>query len=59
MPVPVVASVSPREIQHSLGRELAKAFGKGHAEAVDMADRSLAKALAVLKIGRASCRERV
>ena len=56
MPVPVVASVSPREIQHSLGRELAKAFGKGHAEAVDMADRSLAKALAVLKDMKAAGR---
>ena len=56
MPVPVVASVSLREIQHSLGRELAKAFGIGQAEAIDMADRSLAKALAVLKDMKAAGR---
>ena len=56
MPVPVVASVSPEEIQHSLGRELAKAFGIGQAEVVDIADRSLAKALTVLKDMKAAGR---
>lgn len=56
MPVPVVASVSPKDIQNSLGREMAKAFGTGQPEADVMANRSLAKALAVLKDMKAAGR---
>ena len=56
MPVPVVASVSPKDLQNSLGREMAKAFGTGQSEALGMADRSLAKALAVLKDMKAAGR---
>ncbi|MGH7148547.1 MAG: hypothetical protein ACREIJ_11705, partial [Nitrospiraceae bacterium] len=56
MPLPVVASVSPQELQNSLGREMAKAFGTGQPKAIDMADRSLAKALAVLKEMKATGR---
>ena len=56
MPVPVVASVSPKALQHSLGREMAKAFGTGQSVALGMADRSLAKALAVLKDMKAAGR---
>ena len=56
MPVPVVASVNPKELQNSLGREMAKAFGRSQPEDVDMADRSLAKALAVLKEMKAAGR---
>ena len=56
MPVPVVAAVSPKELQNSLGREMAKAFGTGQPEAEVMANRSLAKALAVLKDMKAAGR---
>ncbi len=56
MPAPIVASVSQKELQTSLGREMAKAFGTDQSEAVGMADRSLAKALVVLKDMKASGR---
>ena len=56
MPAPVIASVSPKELQNSLGREMAKAFGTGQPEAVGMTDRSLAKALVVLKDMKAAGR---
>jgi hypothetical protein len=56
MPVPVVASVRPKELQSSLGREMTKAFGTGQAEAEGMADRSLAMVLAVLKDTKAAGR---
>jgi hypothetical protein len=56
MPAPVIASASPKSLQNSLGREVAKAFGTGQPEAVGIADRSLAKALVVLKEMKASGR---
>jgi len=49
MPTLVIASVNPKELQNSLGGEMAKAFGTAQPEAVGIADRSLANALAVLK----------
>ena len=56
MLAPVVAAVSPTELQNSLEREMAKAFGTGQPEAVGMADRSLARALAALKDMKAAGR---
>jgi hypothetical protein len=56
MPAPIIASVNPKELQNSLGGEMAKAFGTGQPEFVGMADRSLANALAVLKDMKAAGR---
>ena len=55
-PSSVVASVSPEKLHSSLSREMARAFGTGQPEAEGMADRSLAKALEVLKEMKASGR---
>ncbi len=55
-PAPRVAALSPAVFEDALCREMAKAFGTDHPEAVALADRSLAKALKVLKDMKAAGR---
>jgi len=55
-PSPVVASISRAALQDSLRKELAKALGTSQPESVSLADRSLVKALDVLKEMKAAGR---
>lgn len=55
-PAPVVGSINRAALQDSLRQELAKALGTSQPESGGLADRSLVKALAVLKEMKAAGR---